>query len=517
MDLTNTQSKNPFKLCPCAANLKYTDLLPFNEKNGNTVTKVFLRKMVEMFLDHIRKMNDRNEKVLEFRLPGDMESCMDYTIPQKPLPLQQILNDCHQTLFYHVKNGHPRFLSQQTTGFDLISLAAEWLTSVCNSNMHTYEVASAFVIIENAVFEHMRQVIGYEKGESFMAPGGSVANLYAVLAALYKKNPEIKTKGLAGIQQQYAVFTSKTAHFSIKKACVIAGIGLENCIEVECGLDDRIDVQDLSNKIEEAKAEEKIPLFVNCTLGTNAFGAFDDLTAVKELARKHDAWLHVDAQTGGSLMLSRKYRKCLHYFDGIEDADSITWCPTRMMNTHISCATIHFKEEGVLEDLLAMKAKYLFMEDKPYDVRYDIGDKMIQAGRRNDIFKLWLLWRARGNEGFEKCIDRYMELTKYMTRRIQDQCEKFHLIREPTFNVVNFYYIPKRLREQAHSKEKEAELGKVTMQLKTKMMACGTLMLAAMKDDNYACYFRAIIGSNAVTEKDIDFTLCELDRLGSEM
>jgi len=42
-----------------------------------------------------------------------------------------------------------------------------------------------------------------------------------------------------------------------------------------------------------------------------------------------------------------------------------------------------------------MDADYLFPKDKFYDTRYDTGDKVIQCGRHNDIFKLWLQWRAK--------------------------------------------------------------------------------------------------------------------------
>lgn len=41
-----------------------------------------------------------------------------------------------------------------------------------------------------------------------------------------------------------------------------------------------------------------------------------------------------------------------------------------------------------------MHAEYLFQQDKHYDVKYDTGDKVIQCGRHNDIFKFWLQWRA---------------------------------------------------------------------------------------------------------------------------
>jgi glutamate decarboxylase len=42
-----------------------------------------------------------------------------------------------------------------------------------------------------------------------------------------------------------------------------------------------------------------------------------------------------------------------------------------------------------------MSADYLFQRDKHYDVCYDTGDKVVQCGRHNDIFKFWLMWRAR--------------------------------------------------------------------------------------------------------------------------
>lgn len=42
-----------------------------------------------------------------------------------------------------------------------------------------------------------------------------------------------------------------------------------------------------------------------------------------------------------------------------------------------------------------MHACYLFQQDKQYDLSYDTGDKALQCGRHVDIFKLWLMWRAK--------------------------------------------------------------------------------------------------------------------------
>lgn len=42
-----------------------------------------------------------------------------------------------------------------------------------------------------------------------------------------------------------------------------------------------------------------------------------------------------------------------------------------------------------------MSAGYLFQPDKQYDITYDTGDKAIQCGRHVDIFKFWLMWKAK--------------------------------------------------------------------------------------------------------------------------
>ena len=61
-----------------------------------------------------------------------------------------------------------------------------------------------------------------------------------------------------------------------------------------------------------------------------------------------------------------------------------------------------------------MRATYLFQSDKHYDVTYDTGDKAIQCGRHNDVFKLWLMWRANGDSGFALRIEHLMTLSRHL-------------------------------------------------------------------------------------------------------
>ena len=62
-------------------------------------------------------------------------------------------------------------------------------------------------------------------------------------------------------------------------------------------------------------------------------------------------------------------------------------------------------------------------------------------------------------------MDRLMSLAKYQVDRMKDLSEKFYLLNDmPECVNVCFWYIPPRLRDVPHSKEKEAELGKVPVQ-----------------------------------------------------
>lgn len=174
--------------------------------------------------------------------------------------------------------------------------------------------------------------------------------------------------------------------------------------------------------------------------------------------------------------------------------------------------------QGILLSCNKMSAEYLFMKDKLYDVNYDTGDKTLQCGRHNDIFKFWLQWRSKGTIGFENQLNRYMELAEYHVKRIKEQSDKFYLILEkPEFVNVPFWYIPKRLRGVPHDKNLELELGKVCPIIKERMMREGTMMIGYQPDKRRPNFFRSVISSAAITEKDVDFIMEEIDRLGQDL
>lgn len=103
-------------------------------------------------------------------------------------------------------------------------------------------------------------------------------------------------------------------------------------------------------------------------------------------------------------------------------------------------------------------------------------------------------------------------------QRLKEQADRFYLIwPEPECTNVCFWYVPRRLRGQPRTAEWELELGKVTAQLKARMMYSGTLMIGYQPLGQLPNFFRSIISNSAVQRQDVDFMLSELDRLGADL
>jgi len=48
-----------------------------------------------------------------------------------------------------------------------------------------------------------------------------------------------------------------------------------------------------------------------------------------------------------------------------------------------------------------------------YQSDYDTLDKSIQSSRHVDVFKVWLMWRAKGPQGYQAQIEQLMDLSRY--------------------------------------------------------------------------------------------------------
>ncbi|XP_033010311.1 glutamate decarboxylase 1-like isoform X1 [Lacerta agilis] len=499
------------------SNIFESDLLP--TQNGEELTERFLHEVVGILLSYIKKTYDGKAKVLDFHHPHQLLEGLEgfsVELSDQPEPLEQILVDCRDTLKYGVKTGHPRYFNQLSSGLDIIGLAGEWLTATANTNMFTYEIAPVFIVMEEIILRKMQEIIGWGESEAdgIFSPGGSISNLYSVLVARYKRYPEIKTKGMAAIPD-IVLFVSEHSHYSVKKAAAVLGIGMDNVIVVKCDERGKMIPSELEANIIQVKKQGKVPLYVSATAGTTVYGAFDPLVHIADICKKYNLWMHVDAAWGGGLLLSRRHS---HKLSGIERANSVTWNPHKLMGVPLQCSAFLVREKGLLQACNQLCAGYLFQPDKQYDTAYDTGDKAIQCGRHVDIFKLWLMWRAKGTQGFETLINRFLELAEYLYKELKTR-KNYELVfdAEPELTNVCFWYIPSSLRKIPKGPEREKRLHQVAPKIKARMIEEGTTMVSYQPHGNHVNFFRMVFSNPATKKSDVDFLLEEIERLGKDL
>lgn len=256
------------------------------------------------------------------------------------------------------------------------------------------------------------------------------------------------------------VFTSEEAHYSVHKMSALLGIGESNVIEIKTDEIGRMIPDDLERQINHHMSLNRIPLAVvitlgkslkssetayinfNLILGTTIRGGFDPIEPIAAICQKYDIWLHADAAWGGGLLFSKTHKYLLQ---GLEKTNSVAINPHKLLCVPQQCSILLVKNGKIIKDCHSREAQYLFQKDKFYDAYYDCGDKYFQCGRKCDIFKFWLMWKAKGNLGFEKHVDAILETSKYLTERIEEK-EDFQLVSKPQFINVCFWYIPKSLK-----------------------------------------------------------------------
>ncbi|MCL4162661.1 UNVERIFIED_CONTAM: hypothetical protein GTU68_060447, partial [Idotea baltica] len=383
----------------------------------------------------LHRNSDRSEPVVHRLSPSALQDSLGLKLPAKGQGVDAALDLAKKTLHYSVATGHPRFLNQLFGGQDAPGILGEWICALTNTSMYTYEAAPVGTVVELALLKRMSEYVGFEEGEGVFAPGGSIANLMAMLAARHHHFPHVKRDGLQAGDNP-VMFVSAEAHYSVARSAMVGGIGTSGCVEVPTDNVGRMIPEELEACIQTAIESGKRPFMVVATVGTTVPGAFDPVGEIADIANKHDMWLHVDGSYGGSVLFSKKHK---HLLNGIDRADSVTWNPHKMMGVPLACAALLVKRPGTLVATLGMNADYLFHEDSESD--WDLGDRSLQCGRRVDALKLWFSWQTLGDEGYEQRVDHLFDLAEEFREMIRGAAG-FRLIRDQQSTNVCFRYLP---------------------------------------------------------------------------
>jgi L-2,4-diaminobutyrate decarboxylase len=330
------------------------------------------------------------------------------------------------------------------------ALAGELLAAAGNASLDSWDQAPVATHLEQRLVRTLAAEAGYhpDAADGVLTSGGTQSNLMGLLlardAAGRRLGHDLAAEGLGATAARWRVLCSEAAHFSVRRAASLLGLGHRAVVAVATDPDGRMAPAALDQAIERLRSRDLEPVALVATAGTTDLGAIDPLPALAERAARQGLWLHVDAAVGGALLFSRRHRARL---DGLAAADSIAIDFHKLLWQPLACGLFLVRDRAALGPL-DVEVAYLNAredevgEDTAWRMPHLVG-KSLATSRRFDALKVLLTFQALGRRTIGSLLDRTLELAAAAGELVAAE-PALELARPPTMNTVVFRYLPAR-------------------------------------------------------------------------
>ena len=178
-----------------------------------------------------------------------------------------------------VRLHHPGSMAHQVAVPSTGAAVADVIHGATNNPMAIYEMGAAGATIEREIVRWMLDKVGFdrESGGGVLTHGGSFANLTALLAARARVAPDAWRAGTPG---DLALLAPASAHYSIRRAAAILGLGEAAVVELEVDELERIRPDRLAAALERCTQTGRRPLALVAPACATSTGLYDDLRAI---------------------------------------------------------------------------------------------------------------------------------------------------------------------------------------------------------------------------------------------
>lgn len=311
---------------------------------------------------------------------------------------------------------------------------ADLIADIVNRYVGIRRASPGLARIDETVLAWFRSLVGYGEGSGgYLAPGGSIANLTAIVNARHHR--------LGGRISLGTLYVSDQTHHSIAKAAIHAGLCPEHVRSIPSDSAGRMIEAALLDAIASDRAAGRIPFLLVSNAGTTNTGAFDDLTAAAEVARRERLDWHVDAAYGGFFLLTDRGRVRMA---GIERADSITIDPHKSLFLPYGTGCLLVRDVQRLKRAFDLRGSYMPAESN--DDGIDACDLSPEQTRAFRGLRIWLPLKRHGVEAFRRQLDEKLDLAVDAHERLTSTAAQEGLPLElhgpPQLTVVPFRLAP---------------------------------------------------------------------------
>jgi aromatic-L-amino-acid decarboxylase len=401
--------------------------------------RVLGEKVTRLIADYVGSLTDR--AVTSRVGVRELVEMFDEPLPETGISADEIIDEFEREI---LPNGmqipSPRYFGLFNPTPLPISVWADALASAINQNGAVWRNSSAANVIEARVLRWLCELLGYgDSGFGTLTSGGSEANLIALKCARDRVHKEIRDKGLRAASGDLIFYASEQCHYSLVKSVDILGLGRDSLRKIPTDDHFHMRTEILHEEIKRDLDAGKLICGIAGAAGATSTGIIDPLDRLADIAQLYGCWFHVDAAYGGAIAASEKHRSKLK---GIERADSITIDPHKWMFVPFACGAVLVRDgAGVLRQGFDITPEYLSENRGGSDVEFDLFRYGQLGTRRFNALKIWMALKLLGRNGYERIVDRQIELTNYFASRI-DELPDFERIGEVETAVCCFRFLP---------------------------------------------------------------------------
>ncbi len=300
------------------------------------------------------------------KIENDLSSLLNFQ--DKGISLEKLNELIEKNLIPHLMNyNHPGFQSLFNFFPEKGAKFGSQIALNYNQGVTNWQVSPGAVMLEELCCSSLCKLfnLGPDSDATFMYCG-TYSNQSALYLALHwtaeQHGFNYAKEGLKGFSDpsRLVAVTSEDAHFSLRHALRIMGLGEENLVIIPVDKQRRIDVDKLEMTIDDLKDSKDI-FIVIITAGTTFTGSVDPIQPVAKICNNQGIWLHVDAAYGFAYSLVPEYNSL---FSGIEQADSITWDPHKQFGVPIPSSLLFVKNAENFKRM-AIYSHYFNRENDP--------------------------------------------------------------------------------------------------------------------------------------------------------
>ncbi len=432
------------------------------------------------------------EKVAE-----DLRTLVDFQ--DEGLSLQALEELIKDRLIPHLMQyDHPGFHSMFNFFLEEGAELGAKIALAYNQGVTNWQVSPGGAALEELCCQALCRLFGMgpEADATFMY-SGTYANQEALYLALHWKAEkcgfDFTQKGLNGFDDpaRLCVLASRDAHFSLKHAVRILGLGDESLVPLDVDTNRRLDVERMKETVEQSRQTKDIFCVVS-TAGTTSTGSVDPVLPLAEICRDLDTWLHVDGAYGLAYSLVPELK---NLFSGMEEADSVSWDPHKQFGVPIPSSVLFVRRK---EDFnrMAIFSEYFNRRDDP---RPNPGLKSPPSTRPFAALSLVTSLRYQGIKNVVRRLETPIMAIRELAETLESETD-IEIAHQPDTGILCFRLVPEGFPDE--------ELNRLQEYIYERIISDGERTLSITKLDEKTV-LRLVALSSSVTSQAMMETVSE--------